>query len=242
MTARNPLIPGRTRGHRPRLQCITDEIFRVSRQKLANSEAIRPNAFQQLANDLLTQETTPFRWVDRLDSPIHPTSRGSFELGDSRSAAAPGRCAQRGSRPDNRVSLPYSEGWLRVVHGFQIVGAFEETIRVQILSPFQMNCSGNASAARRTHELSGIFVVAARIDKNGIRGMQPSQHIFSRRQKVAPGLHLEIAGFWNRSFVGHRQTGSSPRVEAAVQNMHILVPEEFQEPKKRAERIPATSS
>jgi hypothetical protein len=35
MTARNPLIPGRTRGHRPRLQCITDEIFRVSRQKLA---------------------------------------------------------------------------------------------------------------------------------------------------------------------------------------------------------------
>ena len=121
---------------------------------------------------------------------------------------------------------------VRGIHRLQLLCRLKESVGVQISSPLQMNRAGYAAAARRADELSGELVVAARIDKHRIRGMESAQNIFGRCEKVASRFHFEIARLGNCRFVGHRQAACGPGVEAAIENVDIRVPKEFQEPEE----------
>src|SRR5438093_10763031 len=95
-----------------------------------------------------------------------------------------------------------------------------------------MHRAGNRASALRTYELAGVFGVAACIHNDDRWIGEIALDLLDGGKAFRPGLHFEIAGLWNRCFMGDRQTCSLPGVEPAVENMHIMMSEEFQKPKQ----------
>ena len=95
-----------------------------------------------------------------------------------------------------------------------------------------MDCAGNASASRGADQLSGKFVGAARVDDRGVCGMQALKDILRGGEQFPAGLHLEIASFSDGGLLGHGQSGRPPRIETAVEDMNVLMTEEFEEPEE----------
>src|SRR5262245_49750932 len=95
-----------------------------------------------------------------------------------------------------------------------------------------MHCSRNGAAAFSAHELTGVFGVTAGIDNHN-RGMaQFGINIVDSSEQLAVWFLFEIAGFWNRRLVSSWESRGSPGVESAIEDVHIAVTEEFQEPEE----------
>src|SRR5689334_19619600 len=100
------------------------------------------------------------------------------------------------------------------IHLRQLVSGFEEALRVEIVRPFEMNCSGNGATSLRTYKLARVLGIASCIDNHSRRNMQSLQYIVGCRNPVRPWFHLEIAGFWNRGFLSDRQAYVPPGMES----------------------------
>ena len=77
-----------------------------------------------------------------------------------------------------RSDIPFS------VHLFQLIRGLEESVRVEVVCPFQVHRARNGAAARRTHDLPRIFAVAAGVDDHDGRIAQIGANLLNRCEPV----------------------------------------------------------
>src|SRR5688572_8417348 len=121
---------------------------------------------------------------------------------------------------------------LRRVHRLESVRAFEKAFGIEVLGPFQVHGTGNPATASSASDPRRVLVLAACIDQDGVRRMQPRQNVFTRCEQLTLQLHPKVARLWDGRFIGDGHAGCRPCVEAAIKDVHVRMPEEFQEPKK----------
>ena len=99
----------------------------------------------------------------------------------------------------------------------QLVGAFKETVVVQVTCPFQMNCAGDGSAARGSHELA-VYSSSLRVSTRTVSGEWRRQKScpVCRGEEVSLRFHFEVSALGIDRFVRDGQSGGGPRIESAI--------------------------
>ena len=118
------------------------------------------------------------------------------------------------------------------INSSQLSGGFEESLRVKIVCPFQMNCPRDRTPSLGSHNLTGIFCIASCVHDDGGGPMQFLKDILDGGNPLTPWFHPEIAGLGNDRLLRDGKTRVAPGIEAAVQHMDSVVPEEFQKPEQ----------
>src|SRR5213593_2764823 len=128
------------------------------------------------------------------------------------------------------------------INSSQLSGGFEESLRVKIVCPFQMNCTRDRTPALGPYNLAHIFGIASGVHYDGGRPMQFLKDILDGGNPLTPWFHLKLPALGTIACCVTGKPASRQALKPPFSIWTASCPKNSRNQNSRAERIPAMSS